>query len=87
MNHVTICRAKCLAIVTLNVLPTSCSCYDSEEKSQKFPISKLKINRINASSLTRCLEDFRKMTGFSKVYTFISILHEHFRSCYCLMVW
>ena len=44
-----ICRAKCLGIVTLKVLPTSCSRYNSEEKSPKFPISKMKLSRINMS--------------------------------------
>ena len=49
MNRVTICRAKCLGIVTLKVLPTICSRYDSEEKSAKFPIPKMTLNKINVS--------------------------------------
>ena len=41
MNRVTICRAKCLGIVTLKVLPTGFARYNSEEKA--------KLNRINVS--------------------------------------
>ena len=69
MNRVTICRAKCLNIVTLKVLPTSYFRYNSEEKSTKSPNPKMKPNKIDlefpcASSLTKFLEDFEKMTGF-----------------------
>ena len=60
INRNTIYRAKCLGIVTLKVLPTSCSHYNSEEKTLKFPISKMKLNRINASSLVQV---FNKMFG------------------------
>ena len=49
MNRVTIYRTKCLGIVTLKVLPKSCSHYNSEKKSPKFSIPKLKLNRITAS--------------------------------------
>ena len=38
MNRVTIYRVKCLDIMTLKVLPTSCSCYNSGEKP-KIPDS------------------------------------------------
>ena len=47
--NVTIGRAKYLGIMTLKDLPTSWSRYNSEEKSQKFPIPKSKLNRVNAS--------------------------------------
>ena len=54
MNRVTIYRAKYLSvskyqniIVTLKVLPTTCFGYNSEEISSKFPIPKMKLNRIN----------------------------------------
>ena len=32
MNRVTICRAKCLDIETVKVLPISCFRYNSDEK-------------------------------------------------------
>ena len=49
----------------------------------------------SASSVVKCLEDFKKMTGFyiffypffSWVCTFISILHKLFLLSYWLMVW
>ena len=49
MSRVKIFRAKCLGIVTLKVLPTSCSRYNSENKSSKFLFQKVKLNRINTS--------------------------------------
>ena len=49
MNCFTISGAKCLGIVTLKDLLTSCSRYNSEEKSPKFPVPKMKLKRINAS--------------------------------------
>ena len=69
MNHVTICRAKCLDIVTLKLLPTSCFRYNSEEKSTKFLNPKMKLNKIDIhfpvrSSLTKYLENFEEMIGF-----------------------
>ena len=39
INHVTIYRRKCIDIVTLNVLPTSCFRHNVEEKSTKTPDS------------------------------------------------
>ena len=47
MNHVTIYRSKCLGIVTLEVLPTSCFCHNSAEKSANLPIPKMKLQRID----------------------------------------
>ena len=54
MNHVTICIAKCLGVVTLKVLPKSSSrytqgCYNTEDKSLKFPTLNITLHRINAS--------------------------------------
>ena len=36
MKRVTICRAKCLDIVTLKVLPTDYFCYNPEDKIPEF---------------------------------------------------
>ena len=47
MRQVRICRVKYLGIVTLKVLPISCSRYNSEEKSKKFPNPKMKLNKID----------------------------------------
>ena len=47
VNRVTICSAKCLDIVTLKVLSTSCFRYSSEEKSTKFRNPKMKLNKID----------------------------------------
>ena len=66
MKRVTICRAKCLDIVTLKVLPTSCFCYNPEDKIRVFE-NEAKQNWYEfpcTSSLTKCLEDFEKMIGF-----------------------
>ena len=49
MNRIPICRAKCFGIVTLKASLRSCSRYNSEDKSPKFPIPKMKLNRINVS--------------------------------------
>ena len=49
MNRVTIYRAKRLGIVVLKVLPTTYFHYNSEEISLKFPIFKVKLNRIDIS--------------------------------------
>ena len=99
INRFTIFRTKCLGIVTLRVLPTTCFRYNSEETSSKFPIPKMKLNRIEefscASSIIKCWENFEKMTAFyeffdhfsRKVYTFISALPKMFLLSYCLMVW
>ena len=35
-----------LIIVTLKVLPTSCFCYNSKENCTKFPIPRMKPNRV-----------------------------------------
>ena len=86
MNRVTICRAKCLDIkVPLKVLLTSCFCYNSKEKKNKISESKNKIKQSRyefpcASSLTKCLKDLEKVTGFWKfICPFISkSLHIHF---------
>ena len=40
-------RAKCLGIVTLKSLPTTCFHYNSEELSSKFLIPKMKLNRVD----------------------------------------
>ena len=56
MNRVTICRAKCLDIVILKVLPTSYFCYNSEEKSTKFPNPKMKLNKIDISFPVQILQ-------------------------------
>ena len=42
-------RAKSLGIVTFKVLPTTCFRYNSEELGSKFPIPKMKLNRIDMS--------------------------------------
>ena len=47
MHQVRICRVKYLGMVTLKVLPTSCSRYNSQEKSKKFPNPKMKLNKID----------------------------------------
>ena len=82
INRFAIYRAKCLSIVTLKVLPTICFRYNSEDISSKFPIPKIKLNRIdmNASSIIKCSEDFEKMTGFHKSFCpfFWKRLHIHF---------
>ena len=49
MNPVTICRANCLDIVTLSVLPTSCFRYNSGEKITKFSNSKMTLRKIDTS--------------------------------------
>ena len=48
-------------IVTLKVLPTSCISYNSEEKSKKFPNSKMKLKYDFpcANSIIKCIEDLR----------------------------
>ena len=68
MNCITICGGKRLSIVTLKVLPTSCSCSNSEEKGQNSRFlkwSQTELIQVSlASSSTKCFEDFEKMTGF-----------------------
>ena len=49
MNNATICRAKCLDILTLKHLQTSCFRNKSEEKSTKFPNPKMKLNKIDTN--------------------------------------
>ena len=49
INRFTIYRAKRLGIVILKALPTTYFCYNSEEISLKFPIPKMKLNRIDMS--------------------------------------
>ena len=49
MNRVAICRAKCIDIVTLKVLQTSCFRFNSEEKGTKFPNPEMKLNKIDTS--------------------------------------
>ena len=41
--------AKCLEMVTLKVLPTTCFSYNSEKISSKFLIPKMKLNKIDMS--------------------------------------
>ena len=55
MNRVTICRAKCLDIVALKLLPTSCFRYNAEEKSTKFRNLKMKLNKIDTSFFVQVL--------------------------------
>ena len=43
-------RAKCLGIVTLRVLSTTCFRYNSEEISSKFPILKMKLTTTEIST-------------------------------------
>ena len=70
MNGVMICREKYISIVTLKVLLTSCFHYNSEEKSIKLLIPKMKLNIVNkyefpyASCIIKCLEGFEGMTNF-----------------------
>ena len=77
MNGITNYIAKCLGIVTLNVLPTSCSRYNSEEKSPKFAIPKMKPNRINASFpeqvkfFNKMFGGFRENDRFFKIFLYI----------------
>ena len=99
INRVRFYKTKFIDIVTLKVLPTSCSRYNSEEKSIKFPNPKMKLQKTYefpcASSIIRYLEHIEKMTSFlkycrifiSKFYTFISILHKMFLLSHCLIVW
>ena len=86
MNRVKIYRAKYLDIVTLKVLTTSFSRYNSEGKTPKFPISKMKLSRMWVS-LCKMFGGFRgKWQVFQnlfvqlswKVYTFISVLRKNF---------
>ena len=49
LKCVTICRAKCLDMVTLKVLPTSRFRYNSDVKSTIFPNAKMKLNKIDMS--------------------------------------
>ena len=49
INCVTIYRGKCLGIVTSKILRTNCFRCNSEKKSAKFPIPKMKLNRIDAT--------------------------------------
>ena len=100
INRVTISRVKCLDIVYLKVLPTTCLCYDSPEIKSKFLIPKMKLNRINMSFPMQVLSEnvssiLRKWQVFMdlfvhfsrKVYAFISILYKMFLLSYCFMVW
>ena len=69
INRVTIRRAKCLAKVTLKVLLASLFSYNSDEKGAKFPTPKNRVDpvslcRARASSITKCLQGFQKMTCF-----------------------
>ena len=62
------CRAKCLHTVTLKFLPTICF-LNNREENKKNPESENEPNQnwyefSCASSLTKCLEGFDKMTGF-----------------------
>ena len=66
---VTIFRAKFLDIVTLNFLPTSCFHYDSEEKSKKFPIPKMKLNKTDTSFLEKVWRIWRN-GRFLKIFLF-----------------
>ena len=80
MNCVTTCKVKYFCLVTLKVLPTNCSRYNSEEKGPKFSIPKTKQNRINASfSVKFFFKAFggsRKNDKFLKI--FLSIYLETF---------
>ena len=49
MDRVTIFTTKCIDMMTLKVLLTSCFCYNSEEKRTKFPNAKMKLNKIDTS--------------------------------------
>ena len=74
MNCVMICSAKYLGIMTLKVLPTSCSRYNSKEDSEKFPILKMKLNRINASVPVQVLfGGFRENDRFLKIFLSFSL--------------
>ena len=63
----TYVHTKCLGIVTLKVLPTSCFRYNSDSDSDSDSKKKAKQKRYefpSASSIVKCLEDFEKITGF-----------------------
>ena len=67
MNRVKIYRAKYLDIVTLKVLPTSFSRYNSEDKTPKFPISKMKLSRMWVSKC-KMFGGFRENDRFFKIF-------------------
>ena len=80
MNCFTISGAKCPCVVTLKDLPTSCSCYNSEEKSPKFPVPKMKLKKLMRVSLckffNKMFEGFRENVRLWK--NFLSIYLEKF---------
>ena len=72
MNRVTICRAKCLGIVTLKVLWTSCSRFNSGEKSPKFMIPKKELLRVSLCKFfNKMFGVFRENDRFLKIFLFI----------------
>ena len=88
-NRVTIYKAKCLGMVTLRVLPTTCFRYSSEEKSSKFPIPSVKLNWIDWYEFfcSRKWQALKNLLYLSrKVCTFIPILRKMFLLWHCLIV-
>ena len=61
INHIKIYRRKCIDIVTLKVLPTSCFHYNSVKKSTKFPNPKMKLSKIGMSFPVQVLKFYNKM--------------------------
>ena len=57
-------RAKCLGIVTLRVLPTTCFPYNSEEISSKFPIPKMKPITTTEISTRKATQTKYKLKQF-----------------------
>ena len=55
INCVTIYTEKCLGIVTLKALLTTCFRYNSEKLSSKFLIPKMKLSRIEMRLLVEVL--------------------------------
>ena len=49
-------RAKCVGIVTLNVLLTTCFRYNSEEITSKFLILKMKLTTTEISTIEPSLK-------------------------------
>ena len=79
----------------LKVLPTSFFCYNSEKESIKFPIPKMKLNRINTSFHERIYNQMfkrsRENDRFLKVFEFIYLekfthSSESFTKCFSYLI-
>ena len=66
--------------IDFKVLLTSCFRYNSEEKSTKFPISKMKLIRTNTTSLYKFYNEIYRRLGENGRYLkiFFSIYLEMF---------